>query len=182
MIDPVRHETADRTMTSFPHAFETLFRAEYPRVVAIATRVLGNAAEAEDVAQEVFLSYHRRHPEPATYAGAWLHSAAVHTALNTIRGRRRRERREQVQAVGEAVTAPAPDPALVVEVEETRLLVREALAKLPPRTAATLALRYSGLSYAEVAAALGVGIGQVGTRLRRAEAALRKEVERAASR
>jgi RNA polymerase sigma-70 factor (ECF subfamily) len=42
-----------------------------------------------------------------------------------------------------------------------------------------LVLRHSGLSYAEVADAMGVGIGQVGTMLRRAEAALRKEIERA---
>ena len=45
-----------------------------------------------------------------------------------------------------------------------------------PKPAAVLVLRASGLSYAEVAQALGVGIGQVGTLLRRAEAALRKEV------
>ena len=49
----------------------------------------------------------------------------------------------------------------------------------PARSAAVLALRYSGLSYAEVAAALGVGVGQVGTMLRRAEAALRKEITNA---
>jgi RNA polymerase sigma-70 factor (ECF subfamily) len=40
-------------------------------------------------------------------------------------------------------------------------------------------LRYSGLSYGEVSEAMGIGIGQVGTMLRRAEAALRKEIERA---
>jgi RNA polymerase sigma-70 factor (ECF subfamily) len=42
-----------------------------------------------------------------------------------------------------------------------------------------LLLRHSGLSYAEVAEAMGVGISQVGTMLRRGEAALRKEIERA---
>ena len=165
-----------------PHAFETLFRAEYPRVVAIATRVLGDPREAEDVAQEVFLSYHRRHAGSVTFAGSWLHSAAVHTSLNSIRGRRRRERREYQGAIEQVGAGRQPDPAEVLEVEENRRLVREALSRLPPRTAAVLALRYSGLSYAEVAAALGVRIGQVGTRLRRAEGALRKEVEDASSR
>jgi len=57
--------------------------------------------------------------------------------------------------------------------------VRQALRKLPQRTAALLMLRYSGLSYAEVATALGVKVGNVGTLLRRAEEALRKEVNRA---
>ncbi|TMG44190.1 MAG: RNA polymerase sigma factor, partial [Chloroflexi bacterium] len=53
--------------------------------------------------------------------------------------------------------------------------------KLAPRTAALLMLRHSGLSYAEVATALGIKVGNVGTLLRRAEDALRKEVNRATS-
>ena len=68
------------------------------------------------------------------------------------------------------------DPQKVFEVNEDRRRVREALARMAPKPAAVLVLRASGLSYAEVAQALGVGIGQVGTLLRRAEAALRKEV------
>ena len=75
----------------------------------------------------------------------------------------------------------APNPERVVESKETRREVREALARLPRKPAAVLTLRYSGLSYAEVAEALGVGVGQVGTLLRRAEAALRKEVIRGSS-
>ena len=55
--------------------------------------------------------------------------------------------------------------------------MRSALARLKPKTAAVLVLRYSGLSYAEVGAALKVGTGQVGTLLRRAEQSLRKELE-----
>ncbi|HYM50260.1 MAG TPA: sigma factor-like helix-turn-helix DNA-binding protein, partial [Candidatus Limnocylindrales bacterium] len=54
---------------------------------------------------------------------------------------------------------------------------RAALGKLPERSAAVLALRYSGLSYAEVATALRTRAGNVGTMLRRAEEALRKEVQ-----
>jgi RNA polymerase sigma factor (sigma-70 family) len=68
-----------------------------------------------------------------------------------------------------------------VERREDRRLLQAALARLPERAAAVLALRYSGLSYVEVGAALGVSAGQVGTRLRRAEHALRKEVNRATS-
>ena len=68
------------------------------------------------------------------------------------------------------------DPQKQVEVDEDRRQVRVALGRLAPKPAAALVMRASGLSYAEVAQALGVGIGQVGTLLRRAEAALRKEV------
>ena len=55
-------------------------------------------------------------------------------------------------------------------------MVRDALRRMPERSAAVLVLRYSGLSYAEVARALGIGAGQIGTLLRRAEERLRKEL------
>jgi RNA polymerase sigma-70 factor (ECF subfamily) len=60
-------------------------------------------------------------------------------------------------------------------------MVRAALARMAPKPAAVLVLRASGLSYSEVAQALGVGTGQIGTLLRRAEATLRKEVTRGTS-
>jgi len=159
--------------------FETLFRAEYPRVARIANRVLADPHEAEDVAQEVFIHFHRLHSARAQYASAWLYRAAAHTALNRVRGRRRRERREIAQAADEG--ASSVDPQRMLEVNEERRQVRQAFARLAPKPAAVLVLRSSGLSYAEVAQALGVGIGQVGTLLKRAEAALRKEVTRGSS-
>jgi RNA polymerase sigma factor (sigma-70 family) len=160
-------------------SFEALFKAEYARVAGIANRVLMDQHEAEDVAQEVFVDFHRLHSASAQYAPAWLHRAAAHAALNRLRGSRRRQKREVAQATeaGDRIL----DPQKVFEVSEDRRQVREALARLAPKPAAVLVLRASGLSYAEVAQALGVGIGQVGTLLRRAEAALRKEVTRGTS-
>ena len=160
-------------------AFERLFSAEYGRVVGIANRVLADAHEAEDVAQEVFIDFHRLHSASAQYAPAWLHRAAAHTALNRLRGARRRLRREISQALAEGDRTM--DPQKQLEVDEDRRLVLQALGRLAPKPAAVLVLRASGLSYAEVAQALGVGIGQVGTLLRRAETALRREVTRGTS-
>lgn len=155
--------------------FERLFSAEYQRVVSIANRVLRDQVEAEDIAQEVFLQFSRKHSPLADYAPAWLHRAATHAALNQIRGRKRRENRELQNHTARTETAPGPDE--LVEHSEDRRMVREALARMPKRSAAVLALRSSGLTYAETAAALGVGVGQVGTMLRRAEARLLKEVQ-----
>lgn len=158
-------------------AFEALFVREYATVVGIAARVLGDRAEAEDVAQEVFLAYHRRHSPVAAYGPAWLHRAAWHTALNRIRGRRRRERRELASDLENRPDAWDSDPSRIVERAYEQDRVRAAMGRLPARSAGALALRYAGLSYAEVAEGLGIGIGQVGTVLRRAEARLKREVE-----
>src|SRR5690349_20461873 len=95
-------QAPDRRRPKAPtEPFERLFLAEYGKVVAVAHRVLADRAEAEDVAQEVFLDFHRKQRPTATYASGWLYRAAVHTALNRIRSRRRRQRRELAEVSGQ---------------------------------------------------------------------------------
>ena len=77
--------------------------------------------------------------------------------------------------------AVVPDVADPVVTREERSPVRAALSRLPRKQAAALVLRHSGLSYAEVAAALELSPAGVGTTVRRAESALRKELNRHAS-
>lgn len=153
---------------------DEIFRRDYSFVVGVAARVLGSVDHAEDVAQEVFLSFNRS-AVPGAEARAWLSVAAAHTALNEIRSRKRRGAREE-NAGG--LSAPIADDAAdaVVSLDE-RARVRAALRRLPRGQAVALVLRHSGLSYAEVAAALDLSPGSVGTTLRRAETALRKELE-----
>ncbi len=156
---------------------ETVFRSAYPRVVGVAARVLGSRDEAEDVAQEVFLTFGRS-SVPAGEAAGWLSVAAAHTALNHLRTRRRRASREEAAGDDGAV---CPDVADAVVTLDERRRVRAALARLPHKQAVALVLRHSGLSYAEVAATLDLSPGSVGTTVRRAESALRKELNRHAS-
>jgi len=169
----VKVRTAWRAPGALPADFEHLFETEYARVVRVAQRVLGERAPAEDVAQEVFLSFYRSHPATASYAAAWLHAAAAHAALNVIRSGKRRAVREV--AVVDAEQAGS-DPEAAALAAERRTEVRAALARMPARGATLLALRYSGLSYAECAAALDVSASSIGTLLRRAEEAFKKEV------
>ena len=154
---------------------DDVFRREYRTVVGVAARVLGSRDEAEDVAQEVFLSFGRT-SVPAAEARGWLAVAAAHTALNVLRSGRRRASREATAAT--AHDTVAGDVADDVVTREERARVRAALAALPRKQAVALVLRHSGLSYAEVAAALDTSPGSVGTTVRRAESALRKELNR----
>jgi RNA polymerase sigma factor (sigma-70 family) len=153
---------------------EEVFRAAYPRVVGVAARVLGSRDEAEDVAQEVFLKF-ARSSVPAGAATGWLSVAAAHTALNHLRSGRRRASREEVVGNGDPI---APDVVDTIVTLDERRRVRAALGRLPRRQAVALVLRHGGLSYAEVAAALDLSPGSVGTTVRRAESALRKELNR----
>ncbi len=157
---------------------DEIFRRDYQRVVGVAARVLGSRDEAEDVAQDVFLSFGRS-SVPAGAASGWLCVAAAHTALNLLRSGRRRASREETAAAADA--AVVSDVAEAVVTLEERSRVRAALARLPRKQAVALVLRHSGLSYADVAAALDLSPNSVGTTVRRAESALRKELNRHAS-
>jgi RNA polymerase sigma factor (sigma-70 family) len=177
VLDP-RDERRERaTVPSAVRAdLGDVFRREYAHVVGVAARVLGSRAEAEDVAQEVFLSFGRT-SVPAVEVRGWLSVAAAHTALNVLRTGRRRAAREESAAQDGVVS----DVADAVVTSEERRRVRAALGRLPRKQAVALVLRHSGLSYAEVAAALDLSPGSVGTTVRRAESALRKELNRHAS-
>lgn len=110
--------------------------------------------------------------------GGWLYRVAVNAALNRRRGDERRGKREVAAAAEERVLASGasmgPDPAQVALRNEERALVRRALADLPERSRLCLLLRHAGLSYAEVAEAIGVAPGSVGTLLARAEERFRE--------
>ena len=157
---------------------DEIFRRDYQRVVGVAARVLGSRDQAEDVAQDVFLSFGRS-SVPGGEAVGWLSVAAAHTALNLLRSGRRRASREVIAAAAD--DAVVSDVAEAVVTLEERSRVRAALARLPRKQAVALVLRHSGLSYADVAAALDLSPRSVGTTVRRAESALRKELNRHAS-
>ena len=157
---------------------DEIFRRDYRCVVGVAARVLDSREQAEDVAQEVFLAFGRS-SVPVAEARAWLSVAAAHTALNVLRsGRRRASRELAVAAKDEAVIS---DVAEAVVTRDERSRVRAALARMPHKQAVALVLRHSGLSYADVAAALDLSPTSVGTTVRRAESALREEFRRHAS-
>jgi RNA polymerase sigma-70 factor, ECF subfamily len=154
--------------------FETLFLEHYPRVYDVLFRLVGDRAEAEDLALETFWKLWERAPAQADNLGGWLYRVAVRLGYNALRAARRRWRYEE-NAGRDALTFNAPvDPARAAEQRAERARVRVALSQLPSREAQLLTLRYSGLAYKEIAAALDLAPGSVGALLARAE----KEFER----
>jgi len=167
-----------RVQTGDDRAFALLFQRHYDRVYGILFRLVGTRAEAEDLAQEVFLRlYQQRFSRRREHnVGAWLYRVATNQGYNALRSRQRRWRRET--ALLPDATDAEPAPAEAAAQAETRAAVRAALARLPKRDVQLLLLRQIGLSYAELADVCGVAPGSVGTLLRRASDAFRRAYER----
>lgn len=151
-------------------AFDALFLAHYEAVFRQAYRVTGNAEEAEDLAQEAFLRLHGQQFGPGREHNerAWLLKVVTNLAYNALRSNRRRDHRED-KVFDDRPAAPDPADAAVRRDDQER--VRRVLQQLPERQATLLLLRHAGLSYGELASALGVAPGSVGTLLARAHAA-----------
>lgn len=134
-------------------------------------RLVGDPAEAEDLALETFWRLYRRPPslDEGSKLGGWLYRVATNLGYNALRSRKRRQRYEEQSGSLVVQVAHSPDPARELELAQERQHVRAVLAQMKPRSAKLLVLRYSGLSYAEIAAALGLAPGSVGTLLARAE-------------
>ena len=153
-------------------AFRALARRHLPAMVGLARRILGNAADAEDVAQEAMLRVwvHAPRWQPLALFRTWLTRVVVNLCLD----RKRRAPWVELEAAGEIVD-PAPGASELAERGERERLVAEAIAKLPDRQRAAIVLTYSeGMSNAQVAEALGTSVSAVETLLVRGKQNLRR--------
>jgi len=174
-IDDSDETLLDQLRRGDEPAFEMLFLRHYLPVYRVVYGVVGSVQEAEDLAQEAFMVLHRRPPrlEMGTPLIAWLCRVAVNRAYNALRSARRSDKR----VLDTAEAHEAVDPSTEYLRQEERARVRAALAALPERSAKLLLLRSSGLSYAEMAAALLLAPGSIGTLLARAERAFKQVYE-----
>lgn len=173
MIDSMKHlrtvETAQDE--SRLRDFEATFMEHWAQVYRLLRRLVGDPAEAEDLALEAFLRLyrHRRRQADDFNTGGWLHKVATNLGLQSIRAWKRRERYE-LAAGKYALEEQEPDsPAEILAQGEQRQRVRLALAHLNERQAQLLVLRHSGLAYKEIASLLDLAPASIGPLLVRAE-------------
>src|SRR5438094_8174684 len=163
-----------------PRAFEDQVIAYQHRVFGVALRMLGNRAEAEELAQEVFLRVHRAIGEFRGDAklSTWLYAIASRLCLNRLTSGERR-----VVRLGEETLAWLASrevgPAEELERTELETALHRAIAELSEERRIVVVLRgLEGLSYEEIAAALELELGTVRSRLHRARMDLRDKLER----
>ena len=160
--------------------FEAIFLEHWPRVYGVLRRIVGDHAEAEDLALEAFWRLYDRPPQDESNlnVGGWLYRVATNLGLNAIRAWKRRERYEMEAGLWDAEANAGADPERAVSDAEDRRRARRVLRELDQRQAQLLILRYSGLSYRELAVALGVSENSIGTLLVRAEREFEKRYRR----
>jgi RNA polymerase sigma-70 factor, ECF subfamily len=152
-----------------PNALDQMYREHHTMVFRTAYRITGNAADAEDVLQTVFLRIVRRSEaaEAIDRPENYLRRAAVHASLDLVRARRASDSidLERLPATG----GSRPDQ------DNLRELFRRALAEIPTRSAEIFTLRFlEGLTNPEIASALGISSITVAVTLHRTRRLLQK--------
>lgn len=170
-VEQTDHELLSAMQHGNAAAFEALFLRHRRSVWNILIRLLGHAEDADDLTQEVFVRLYRQPPQMRSGAvnlPAWLYRVATNLGYNALRDRQRLEHRHR-RAEAQNQEPQDGDPLDAILRSEQRQEVQQALAALSYREQALLVLRYSGLSYGEIANVLEIAPGSVGTLLARAE-------------
>lgn len=159
-------------------AFEGIFRTYYGRLCAVIYAYVGSAAATEELVQDVFLRLWRQRAslQITDSLQAYLYRAARNTALNHVK-HERIERRWEAQRAGSAqLTVPPPD--LEVVRDDLAHAIDKAIEALPERCRAVFTMsRRQGLSYAEIAEALGISSRTVEVQIGRALRSLRRRLK-----
>ncbi len=150
-----------------PSPLEIAFDAHHAVVFRTAYRITGNAHDAEDVLQTVFLRLAASGFDGIESIEAYLRRAAVNVSLNVLEQHARKN----------VPLENAPEPHAQTDQRELREVLRRAIATLGGRTAEMFALRFiEGNSNAEIAVMFGVSSLVVAVTLHRARKQLQKEI------
>jgi RNA polymerase sigma-70 factor (ECF subfamily) len=167
-----------------PEALASLFEAYADRLYRLASGVLGDPIEAEDVVQETFLKAFTRLDgfQGKARLGTWLYRVAYNASLDRLR--RRKENLLPVQDIDLDQDQPAPMPEVLLEWNsperlmidrEGRAVLHAAIERLPEALRSVFQLRdINELSTSETAEVLGITEGLVKVRLHRARLMLRE--------
>lgn len=145
-----------------------LFHTYHEPLVRYLTRRLGDRDRAEELAQETFVRAMRQASIGAGSERSWLFAVAT----NLVRDEARREARQRARLAELAAEAREREEGNVIPLSADRgeraELAREAMETLVERDREALLMREEGLDYTEIAEALGLSVGSVGTTLLRA--------------
>ena len=174
IIDP-DEDLVRRVGQGDPAAAQALVARKLPRILALAQRMLGDAVEAEDVAQETLLRAWKQAPRwtpGKARFDTWLHRVALNLCYDRLRRRREIPTQTPPDRPDEG---PAPDRGLMAA--ETGLRVGQALSRLPDRQREAVVLcHYQEMSNIEAAALMAISVEALESLLSRGRRALRQSL------
>ena len=182
-IPPEEAELVARARDGDQRAFATLVRTHQRQVYTLALQMLHNEDDAVEATQEAFLAawQHLRGFRGEARLATWLYRITYHHCLKVVE-RRRRETQTHAELASETAQAERPAVRLSEQHAQAAIrdlceVVRDEIAKLPPKYETVLDLRHlQDLSYEEIAEILAVPIGTVKTHLFRARAMLKERL------
>jgi RNA polymerase sigma-70 factor (ECF subfamily) len=157
-------------------AFEELYKAHAGRLYSLAYRMLGNAADAEDLLQEIFLSAHRKLESFRGDAalGTWLYRLAMNQILDYVRSRAARAG-QLTDGLDDASVLPDAGGHRLADRAIDRIDLERALGELPDGCRAAFVLHdVEGLEHKEVADVLGIAEGTSKSQVHKARLRLRR--------
>jgi RNA polymerase sigma-70 factor (ECF subfamily) len=161
-------------VSTIPKPLDQLYAAHSAMVLRTAHRVTGNATDAEDVLQTVFLRILRRDTSEIENPESYLRRSAVNAALDIVRAR---------QADNSLELERTASSGSCTELRDLRDTVRRAIAKFPPKTAEMIALRFfEGYTNPEIAKMMGISQIVVAVTVHRARKKLQLELKKGAAR
>ena len=158
-----------------PDRLTALFHAYHQPLVRFLTRQLGDRDWAEEIAQETFVRALKQ--ETIASERSWMFAVAMNLVRDETRKDARHRRRLELmrdEARAESVVEPPPTS---MERDDERAMARQAVETLAERDRDALLMREEGLSYEEIAVALELSVGSVGTTLSRARRRLMEAYE-----
>jgi len=175
MDETVWHESVPCQMklskSKSEQAFESIFHEYWNSIQRLLSRMVIDPAEAEDLALETFFRLYKYRPAQHEdfNARGWLYKVATNLGLQSIRSFKRREQYETHAGRETIIEAHEQQPQRIFAENEERNFVRTALGRMNLRQAELLIMRYSGMSYKDIAAALDLSPTSIGPLLLRAE-------------
>ena len=169
--DPVDSRIDSIQTSRSGQSFDDLFLEHWNSIYRPLVRMIGDPAEAEDLAMETFFRLFRQPPRSGDgyNPGGWLYRVATNLGLHSIRSFKRREQYEMAAGKDALTEYPENRPTEIFEKKEDQRLAQQALAKMNSRRAELLIMRYSGMAYKEIARTLDLSPASIGPLLLRAE-------------
>jgi len=159
-------------------AFQELVERNHPRVIGLIYRFVGDATDAEDLAQEVFLRIYRARAtyKPTAKFSTWMFRITANVSLNALRSRASRRDDVSIDQMTDAGDGPraiedpeSRTPDFDLHRQELKMKVQEAIHTLPEKQQIAVVLnKYEDMSYADIARTIGCSTMAVKSLLARA--------------